>query len=122
MSETRKIICIVCPQGCIIEAKGSGKKLVLEGYKCKRGEDYARKEVTEPERTITSSITVKDGELPLVSVKTDKPIPKKKIMDLMKCIKKAKVKAPVDIGDVLIEGLDGTKVNVVATKKVGRAV
>lgn len=53
-----------------------------------------------------------------MSVRTQNPIPKGKIWDCMAAIRKAKVQAPVQIGDVVIENVCGTGVNVVATKNV----
>ncbi len=119
MSVDREITCIVCPQGCRITVKGDAGDLVIEGNRCPRGLEYAKKEVTAPERTITSSVKVTCGELPLVSVKTTGTVPKKRIRELMEEIKAAETDAPVDIGDVLVEDLGGTGVKVVATKRVG---
>ncbi|MBD3388759.1 MAG: DUF1667 domain-containing protein [Candidatus Altiarchaeales archaeon] len=116
----RELICIVCPQGCTIKVSGTEDKLEIEGNRCQRGHDYAVKEVTAPERTITSSVKVSGGELPVASVKTDGTVPKANILNYMKEIRKARVKAPVNIGDVVIEDLGGTSVKVVVTKKVGK--
>jgi len=120
MSETKEFVCIVCPQGCSITVRGGPGEPVVEGNRCKRGRDYALTEVTAPERTITSSVRVIGGELPLVSVKTDGTVPKARILEYMKIIKKTRAKAPVNIGDVIIKDLGGTGVKVVATKKVGK--
>ena len=109
----QEITCIVCPQGCVINVSGSGNDLKVEGHTCQRGYDYAVKEFTNP-------VKVEGGSLSLVSVKTEKPIPKKRIMELMQEIKKAKVDAPVEVGDVIIDDLGGTKVKLIATKKVGK--
>lgn len=58
------------------------------------------------------------GEKPLVSVKTKQSIPKNKIFDCMDEIRRMVVKAPVEAGDIIIENVAGTGVDVVATKEV----
>ncbi|MHA1755003.1 MAG: DUF1667 domain-containing protein [Candidatus Odinarchaeia archaeon] len=120
----KEIICIICPQGCTItvsyteDQQGQIKVLSVEGSACKRGEEYAIKEVVNPERTVTSSVLVEDGELPLVSVRTDKPIPKKLIFQIMDILKKAKVKAPVRRGQIIVENILNTGANIIATRTV----
>ena len=90
----------------------------MKGNTCAIGDKYARNEVTHPERTVTSTIVVSGGKLHRASVKTASNIPKDKIFACMEAIDKAVVKAPVAIGDVVIEDVCGTGVNVVATRNV----
>lgn len=116
-----KLICIGCPKGCELSVKLDGKKVVeVSGHSCKKGEEYAIKEVTNPTRIITSSVIV-DGGTGInsqVSVKTEHDIPKDKIFDVMEQLKGVSVKAPVKIGDVIIEDVAGTGVNIVATRNI----
>lgn len=116
--ETRELICIGCPLGCPLTAAIDGVNISVQGNTCKRGEDYAVKEILNPSRIVTSSIRVIGGEIAMVSVKTARDIPKGKIMDVMKEIRRTRVNAPVHIGDVLIENCAGTSVDIVATKQV----
>ena len=116
--ETRELICIGCPLGCPLTASVDGQNISVKGNTCKRGEDYAGKEILNPSRTVTSSIHVDGGEIAMVSVKTAQDIPKGKIMDVMKEIRRARVSAPVHIGDILIDNCAGTGVAIVATKQV----
>jgi CxxC motif-containing protein len=121
MSEiNQEVVCILCPQGCRIRIRGKQGELTFEDYSCRKGYDYALKEVTNPERMITSSVKVVGGELPLASVRTEKPIPKKKIWQVMKEIKNVEVEAPVEIYDAVIREAGGTDINVIATKKVNK--
>lgn len=118
--EKRELICIGCPMGCALTVELEGNEVVsVIGNTCKRGEDYARKEVTDPTRIVTSTVVVKGGILAAVSVKTEKDIPKGKIFDCVKALKGVTVTAPVHIGDVIVTDVAGTGVNVVATKDVG---
>lgn len=117
--ETRELICIGCPMGCPLKVEMSdGAVSTVTGNTCKRGDDYARKEVTNPTRIVTSSVIVEGGSLAAVSVKTKEDIPKDKIFDIMKCLKGVKVKAPVHIGDVIISNVADTGVDIIATKNV----
>lgn len=116
--DKRELTCIGCPMGCQITVTINGEDLQVTGNTCPRGAEYAKNEVTNPRRTVTSSVKVTDGIAVRVPVKTKTDIPKEKIFDCMKEIKKTAVKAPVKIGDVIIENIAGTGVNLVATKDV----
>ena len=81
MSE-RELICIGCPMGCPIVVKmEDGKVTSVTGNTCPRGEVYARKEVTDPTRIVTTTVRVADGKVPMINVKTEHDIPKDKIFD-----------------------------------------
>ena len=111
----RELTCIICPQGCNIKVEiEEGKVKKVEGNTCKRGYDYAVSEATHPVRTITTTMKLENGEM--ISVKTDKPIPKKLIFKCMEEINKKIAKSPVKIGDILIKNVLGTGSNIVATK------
>jgi len=115
----KKFICIICPNGCEIEAEFDSTSIKkLEGNTCEKGAEYVRKEIFSPERGLTTTVRVLNGSLPLVSVKTSEPIPKEKMMNAMREIRRLKVSAPVRIGDVLFENILGTGSDVVATKNV----
>ena len=117
--EKRELICIGCPMGCPLTVELNGNEVVsVTGNTCKRGDDYARKEVTNPTRIVTSSVVVLNGTLAAVSCKTEKDIPKGKIFDVVKELKNVVVTAPVAIGDVVLENVAGTGVNVIATKNI----
>lgn len=119
--EIRELTCIGCPLGCPLSVESDGEHITVHGNTCKRGEDYARKEITNPTRIVTSSVRVKNGAAAMASVKTGKDIPKGKIFECMEEIHRAAVEAPVRIGDVVIRDCAGTGVDVVATRDVDRA-
>lgn len=117
--EKRTLTCIGCPLGCAITVElDNGEIINVTGNTCKRGDDYARKEVTHPMRVVTSTVRVTDGELPVVSVKTEHDIPKEKIMDILENLADISVPAPVRIGDIILENVAQTGVNIIATKDV----
>ncbi len=117
--ERKYLTCIGCPMGCqLVVDMQDGEVISVTGNTCKRGEIYARKEVTNPTRIVTSSVPVIGGEIAVVSCKTAEDIPKTKIWECLDEIHSISVKAPVKIGDVLLENVAGTGVNIVATKNV----
>jgi len=119
MTEEKEITCIICPIGCKILVKTDGKHIKnLDGNKCKRGIDYAEHEALDPRRMLTTSVFVDGGEWPLVSVKSTKPVPKEKIFNVLKEIRKTKVNAPVKSGQRILNNVANTDINIVATKIV----
>ena len=120
--ETRELTCIGCPMGCQITVElEKGEVKSVTGNTCPQGDSYARKEVTNPTRIVTSTVIVRDGDKPRLSVKTKSDIPKNKIFDVMKDIDATIVEAPKNIGDVIIDNVAGTGVAVIATRNVNRA-
>lgn len=119
--EVRELTCIGCPLGCQLTVTMGENEIKVEGNTCPRGEAYAKKEVTNPTRIVTSTVKVEGGTIERVSVKTVSDIPKGSIFECMKEIHAAKVKAPVHIGDVILADCAGTGVAVVASKNVEQA-
>lgn len=117
--EVRELICIGCPLGCpVTVTMDNGEVVGVKGNTCKRGDIYARKEVTNPTRIVTSTVKVKGGSLAMVSVKTQSDIPKGKIFECVRALKGIEVQAPVRIGDVILTDAAGTGVDIIATKEV----
>jgi CxxC motif-containing protein len=94
------------------------KILSIDGCTCDKGKEWVEQELTNPMRTIASGIPVEQGDFKLVSVRTDAPIPLGKIFDVMTVIKRRRVKAPVNIGDILVPNPAGTACNIIATRNV----
>jgi CxxC motif-containing protein len=116
--EKRELTCIQCPMGCAITVGlDRGEVVNISGYTCNRGKIYAGKEVTNPTRTVTSSVHVTgSGAETMVSVKTRTDIPKEKVFDCVRALKGVTIAAPVHIGDVVLANVAGTGVDVIATK------
>ncbi|MCY6356459.1 DUF1667 domain-containing protein [Clostridium sp. ZS2-4] len=119
----RELTCIGCPVGCNLEVEiKDGKVINVQGNICVKGKNYAEKECTNPTRIVTSSVPVLEGEVDILSVKTEKDIPKEKIFECIKDLKGIIVKAPIEIGDIIVKNTAGTGVNIVATKKIVKAI
>ena len=111
----KNLICIICPRGCAMTASMKDGTITVTGHSCPRGEQYAIQECTDPRRTVTSTIRLANREAS-VSVKTETPVPKARMMEVMARLRAAVVHAPVAIGDVLLEDVCGSRI--VATKTV----
>ncbi len=130
----KELTCIGCPMGCGLTVTSERDipegedtfpvemrdELTVKGNTCPIGDDYARKELTDPRRIVTSTVRVRGGSLPSVSVKTDHDIPKKLIGNCMSALKDVEVDAPVKMGQILVENVCGTGSNIVATKNISR--
>lgn len=117
--EQRELICIGCPLGCALTVQmNQGEVVSVSGNTCKRGDTYARKECVNPTRIVTSTVKVTGGELAMVSVKTKEDVPKSQIQACIRALQGLCAAAPVHCGDVILENVAGTGVDIVATKTV----
>lgn len=108
------MVCIVCPRGCRLTVENGS----VTGNACKRGEAFAVAEMTCPKRTVCSTVATVFDSMPVLPVRTDGEIPKDKIAELMKQINAVKLDRKVHRGDVVIKGVVGTDVNVIATASI----
>lgn len=120
MEKVVHLTCVVCPAGCPIEVtRGEdGSILNVTGNTCPRGKTYAEAELTNPVRTLTTTVALTGAEECRLPVKTDKPIPKKSLFRAMEIAEQVTVCAPIRCGDIVVENFveDGT--NLVACKTV----
>ena len=111
----RELICINCPRGCRLKVDDDFN---VTGNFCPRGAIYAKNELTHPVRTLTSTVKVQSTLERRLPVKSSEPLPKEKVFDAVKELDQVSVKTPVHIGDVIIENVAQTGVNIVATKNI----
>lgn len=112
----KDIRCIICPTGCLVHVENVNGELIIEGHSCKRGEEYAKVEFIAPKRILTTTMQVEKGFLPLIPVRSDKPIPKDRLEETLKLIAKTQTKAPIKMGDILIENVFGLDINIIASR------
>ena len=111
----KELTCIVCPRGCRLKVDDD---LNVTGNFCPRGAQYAKDELTDPKRMITSFVRVKNRKDTVVSVKTSTASPKGMIFEVMEEINKVGVDAPTHIGDIAIKNVLGTGADIVITKNI----
>lgn len=120
MSE-RRVICTVCPNSCDIAVVlgEAGEIKSVSGFKCKRGDVYARAEVTAPVRTLTALVQIESGEIAMCPVRTDKPVPKELLKKIASLAAEIRIKAPVKPGDIVVKNIMGTQADLVVCRKIG---
>lgn len=118
MSNVTNITCIVCPMGCQLQVIKLENGYKVEGNTCKRGEKYGVEELTNPKRVITTTVKLNGSYLNLLPVKTEDSIPKGMMFEIMEELDKITVTSPINVGDIIVENILGTGVNVVSAKTV----
>ena len=112
----KNLVCILCPLGCRLTVTGTTEDLIVSGNMCKRGITYTQDEITNPIRTVCSTVKITGGLHTVIPVKTDKPIPEKYKLEVVKALNSIVLTSPVKMGDVIISDLFGTGVNMIAER------
>ena len=115
----KELICISCPLGCLLKVE-IADKIIVSGNKCSRGIKYAIEEITEPKRIITSIVPVIGGDIAMLSVKTDKALPKALINEALHTLKDLNLHAPIAIHQIVVDNILGTNINFIATKSINK--
>lgn len=112
----RNITCILCPIGCALTVKEEDGNLIVSGHTCKKGEKYAIDEITNPLRTVTATVRVANRKDTMLPIKTEAPVPKGKMNEVMAILRKIKVEAPINLGDEILSDIFGTRI--IATRSI----
>ncbi len=110
-----ELVCIVCPNGCLLHCEERSGALVVTGNLCKRGEAFAIEEQTAPMRTVCSTVRTAFPDMPVLPVRTSGEIPKARIFDVMRAINSVCVQTPMRRGDCVIQNVAGLDADIVAT-------
>jgi CxxC motif-containing protein len=117
--EKKEMICISCPIGCHLTVTlDDNEEIHVTGNKCKRGEQYGREELLAPKRVVTATVRVDSSQVRRLPVKTDTALPKEHINDLLNELYRLTISPPVKLGDPIIENIEGTGVNLVASRSI----
>ena len=111
----KELYCITCPTGCLLKVGEDEGQITVEGNGCNRGVDFAIMEMTNPTRSLTTTVRTTFPGVPVLPVRTDGEIPKGKIMEAMSILSKVVVSSVIDCGDTVIDNLLDTGVRVIAT-------
>lgn len=119
VTEKRTLTCIGCPMSCPLELTlVDGSIVEISGHSCRRGESYARQEVTDPRRMVSTTVACPSGLWPRLPVKTAAAVPRDKALDVVRALHGLQVEAPVSLGDIIREDIAGTGVAVIATRSM----
>lgn len=118
---TKEMICIVCPNGCRMTASldpckkdNESDGVAVTGNRCVRGREFAVKEMTNPVRSLSTTVSTDSEDFPVIPVRLSAEIPKDRIFEMMKEINKIRVTGPVKPGAVLAKNLLGLGVDLIA--------
>ncbi len=114
----KNLICITCPIGCHLSVEDNNGELKVTGASCARGVEYAKNELTDPRRVITSTVRILNAEYNQIPVKTLLPVPKNDIFNIMNELAKITVTSPVNVGDIIIKDVCNTGIDIVATRSL----
>ncbi len=92
--------------------------ITVSGNTCRRGEAFAKSEMTNPMRTICSTVATVFPDAPVLPVRVSSDIPKDRIFDVMKEINSVTVSERISRGDKVIENVLGLGVDVIATSDI----
>ncbi|MHA1521038.1 MAG: DUF1667 domain-containing protein [Promethearchaeota archaeon] len=117
--DEREIICVVCPNSCRLTVwKDSEDKVQITGNQCSRGLTYGENEYLHPVRMVITTMRIEDAPFAVIPVRSEEPIPKPLIIQAIKLINKSKCRSPVKMGDILIENILDTKINIIASRSM----
>ena len=114
----KELVCIVCPRGCTMKIDGEGENISVTGNSCKRGLNFAISEMTEPKRTICSTVKTTFKETPVVPVRVSCDIPKDRIFDVMKEINAVTLNERLGRGDAVIKNVLDLGADVIITSNL----
>ncbi|MEW6553766.1 MAG: DUF1667 domain-containing protein [Actinomycetota bacterium] len=119
MKNKHELVCINCPLSCGIElTEEDGEILEISGADCKVGLKYAEEEFRDPRRTVSTTVKVEGGVLPLLPVVSASPIPKSLVTEAVRVLAKVALKAPVADGQVVYRDILGTGVDIVSSRRL----
>ena len=109
------ITCINCPAGCRIGADNATGEYVFTGNKCTKGAQFAYTELTDPKRTLTTTVRTIFPAMPVLPVRTQQEVPKQIIPHIMRELSKLVITDKVIIGETVAADILGTGCNIIAT-------
>ncbi|MBN2736887.1 MAG: DUF1667 domain-containing protein [Spirochaetales bacterium] len=118
MKDPKKIICISCPIGCELTVGYENDQLSVSGNKCARGKSYGQEEYLEPKRIVTAVVKTNSATLTYIPIKTDQPLKKEYINDLLNHLYQLEVKVPITLNQCLLKNFNNTGVNIVFTRSL----
>lgn len=117
--EKRHFTCVVCPVGCEIDVElRDGDVVSMTGNRCAKGKEFVLQELEEPMRVLTTTVPIQGGRWAMLPVRTDRPIPRRLMLEVVGELADAEVQAPVSVSDIIATDVAGTGANVVATRNM----
>lgn len=113
-----EMICINCPLGCHLTINKQNDLIEVSGNTCPRGKEYAINELTNPTRTLTTTVRIKEAIYECLPVISSKPIPKDRIFDVLRVLKDVEVTSPVRINEVIVKNILDLDIDIIASRSM----
>jgi CxxC motif-containing protein len=115
-----EIICVVCPLACLVTVSidDEGKVVKVADNQCKEGKGYAVNECKFPGRVLTTTVLTESSVRKLLPVRSNKLIPKGRLMEFAHFLAKVRVKPPVKVGQIISRNILDTGIDVISTDEV----
>lgn len=121
MRKKHNYVCINCPLSCSLElVEEEGKILEIAGNECEVGKRYAEEEFRDPRRTVTTTVRVRNGVLPLLPVVSSRPVPKAMVKEVVRALAGVEVEAPVADGQIIVRNILETGADIIASRRLDR--
>jgi len=120
MPNQTKILCVTCPKGCTLQVTHAGKTVIEVKPGCKRGHQYAARELVDPRRMVATTVRAMNAVHPLLPVYTSAPFPKARIQELRAALRALEVPAPVKMGQVVLANLLDTGIDIIASRDLAQ--
>jgi len=118
---TKEYTCTACPKGCTVEVEYEGDELIdVSGYSCIKGKEYVESEFHDPRRILTTTVKIEGARYPRIPVRTETGVPKDELDCCLEKLNRVELEAPVDVGEIVIEDICSTEINVVTSRSLAR--
>ena len=114
----KELVCIVCPRSCRMTITSEGDELVVTGNTCKRGKEFAINEMTDPRRTVCTTVRTSFPSVSVLPVRVSGAIPKNKIFDLMREVNRITVSKRIGREEVVVPNILDLGVDLIATSNI----
>jgi len=114
-------VCTLCPVHCTLFIEQNAQNDHIKnvyGCRCSRGYEYISKSKEEQQCMLPTSVRVNGSVVSRLPVNSDAPLPKTVISEAMMIIRTVEVKPPVNSGEIIIENILNTGVNIISTKSM----
>ncbi len=117
----KQLTCIVCPIGCRITVESRNGEYVFSGNRCGRGAEFAKAELTEPKRSLTTTVRTALRGMPVIPVRTNGDIPKEMIPSVMLTLRDVLISERIGIGEIVVKDILGSGCDIIATSDMLRS-
>ena len=114
-----EMVCVNCPKGCLLQANMSNGNCEVTGNECSRGYAYAIDELKRPKRILTTTARIKNQANLLLPVRTDKPVDREKMREIIILLNRKEISLPVKKGQRIVDNIPGIDANIIASKSMG---